>query len=443
MRILFITTYYPPINSIASIRPWALCHYMAQLGNEITVLCAGKSNKVSQNEFYGESKGVRVIRCHPKNTTNNSTRKSTQKGNIIRFLKKAYYELDLFLQRHGNFHLYFLTLWIYAFYYYRKEKKELEKLKFKGEEFDVVISTFGGIENFFSGKYASKLFRCPLVQDFRDIISSGYCNGGIIRGYINKKTEKWAVENADAITGVSHDMLERLMEVAQLDFPYKVIYNGYVPVERKKVIASAERKLVFCYTGTIYEKEYFFGLFHALKNMINDNRILKKNIVIHYAGNSWDRLLKQLDKYNLKDIALNHGSISFDEAYALQNSSDIFLVARRNTNDDVGVISGKFYEGIRAQMPIVCLISGERPNSELYRINEKYHYGFCYEEASKQTHEPKLEKYLLEQYNRKLRGESLKYDPCPELFTDFRYDNLARNMDEVCKQAIKKYSNTL
>ena len=436
MKILFITTYYPPMTSIASVRPWALCHYMAQYGNDVTVLCAGKVGTGKSNDLYKNLDTVRVVRCFPlaQDSSKDST-KSNRGSNVFRILKAAYRKIDGFLQNYGSYLLYFVTRWITAYYYYKREKIEINKLKKSGESFDVVISTFGGAENFFAGKYAADCFQCPLVQDFRDTISSGYCDSGLIRGYINRKVEKWAIKNADAITGVSDDMLRHMMEVLHINATYNVIYNGYVPLELvggNKFINK--EKLNFCYTGTIYEKDDFSALFSVVNKLIKKGIVQKNKIAINYAGGSWDRLVCQAKKYGLTDIIFNYGYLTFDDTFDLQRNSDIFLVASWNNDDDVGVICGKFSEGVRIRKPIVCLVSGKKPNSELYRLNEKYKYGFCYENASKTNSEPELEEFLVKQYKRKINGESIHYNPHSNLFIDLRYDYLAKKMEEVCKK---------
>lgn len=441
MKILLITTYYPPMSSIASVRPWALSHYLVKNGNEVTVLCAGRLGKTKVGEMYSDSKDVQVVRCYPLPNDYTQDALGISPGrNILSRLRKIYHDCDRFLQSHGNYWLYFVTRWISAYQYLKKEKKEIDKIKKNGKSFDVIISTFGGVENFFAGKYASDIFQCPLIQDFRDTISSGYCDSGWIRGYINKKAEKWAIKNADAITGVSDDMLKHMMQILHLRKTYNVIYNGYVPIETQygNSTASAD-KLVFCYTGTIYEKDDFSALLRVISNLIKTGKIKKDKIVINYAGRSWDYLSSKVEKYDLKSVVINHGYLTFEDAFALQNNSDIFLVASWNDEEDTGVICGKFSEGIRLKKPIVCLVSGSKPNSELYRLNEKYHYGFCFEEASRITHESKLEEYVYRQYKRKIKDEQLYYDPISDLFTDFRYDFLANIMEKVCIETVRKW----
>jgi hypothetical protein len=429
--------------SIASVRPWALSYFLAQMGHEVTVLSVGKNQQCVKNELYKDVDNVRVIRCYPLlDNIGEDKIKDSIPNKIMGSVKKIYHKFDKYLMQKGCYWLYFISRWIFTYQYYRKEKEELIKLKSDQNEFDVVISTFGGAENFFAGKFASDIFKCPLVQDFRDTISSGYCDSGLIRGYINKKVEKWAIKNADAITGVSNDMLKHMMNVLQLDISYNVIYNGYVPSNLLSGnITNNKEKLIFCYTGTIYEKDDFSALFSVLRNLIIKGKISKDKVVINYAGNSWGQLSDEVQKYNLNDIVTNYGYLTFKDAFELQQNSDIFLVASWNTEDDVGVICGKFSEGIRLKKPMICLVAGSKPNSELYCLNKEYNYGFCYEESSRLTHEPKLEEYVYMQYTRKINGEELYYTPTNDLFTKFRYDFLANIMEKVCISAIEKQKN--
>lgn len=42
MKILIITTYYPPDTAIAAVRPYMFATHLTQLGHEVTVLRSGR-----------------------------------------------------------------------------------------------------------------------------------------------------------------------------------------------------------------------------------------------------------------------------------------------------------------------------------------------------------------------------------------------------------------
>jgi hypothetical protein len=93
-------------------------------------------------------------------------------------------------------------------------------------------------------------------------------------------------------------------------------------------------------------------------------------------------------------------------------------------------MTGKFYEGIRAKKPILTLISGTLPNSELNILNEKFRYGFCYEACRDDAHFRQLCDFLEKAYNEKMTTGKVQFEVNPELEAAFRYDHLAEQLEK-------------
>ena len=53
--------------------------------------------------------------------------------------------------------------------------------------------------------------------------------------------------------------------------------------------------------------------------------------------------------YGLEKLMPNYGYISREESAKIQTASDIFRVLSWNTKAKKGILTGKFYEGIRAK----------------------------------------------------------------------------------------------
>ena len=157
-----------------------------------------------------------------------------------------------------------------------------------------------------------------------------------------------------------------------------------------------------------------------------------ENVRLHYAGRNFDYLLQQADKFGMAGILKNHGHVTRSEAAQIQASADIFTVLSWNTTTSKGVLTGKFYEGIRAGKPILAMVAGNVPNSELDLINEKYGYGFCYENCREKEQFQALCDYLEGLYREKMSAGSISYTPDPALETDFRYDTLSKKLEKLC-----------
>jgi glycosyltransferase involved in cell wall biosynthesis len=154
-------------------------------------------------------------------------------------------------------------------------------------------------------------------------------------------------------------------------------------------------------------------------------------VCFEYAGPHFDMIHAQAKKYGVEEILADHDFVSRSEAYEIQCRSDVFLVLSWNTEHERGVLTGKFYEGIRAGKPILSMVTGELPNSELNLINEKYHYGYCYEICRAQEQYAGPKDWVEKAYVCKRTGKAIPYDPEPGLFDDFCYENLAKQLEKI------------
>ena len=139
-------------------------------------------------------------------------------------------------------------------------------------------------------------------------------------------------------------------------------------------------------------------------------------------------------KTGMEGILINHGYVSRAEAARLQSISDLFLVLSWNTPDSQGILTGKFYEGIRAKKPILSLISGDLPDSELNILNEKFRYGFCYESCREREQFAQLCDFLEQAYRDKMEHGKVQFAVNPELESAFRYDNLAQQLEDFIRK---------
>ena len=303
------------------------------------------------------------------------------------------------------------------------------------ESFDVVFSTYGAVENIWGGKYASKLFDAKWIQDFRDPIKPPYpSNFGT--SFWNR-IQKNAVRDCDLCTAVSEDLAKFLSAQAG-GVPVHTLYNGYEPNDTDIDYAAPEKdRLTFCYTGTVYPNQQdCTPLLRALRCLVDGAKTSLSKVRILYAGNDSAYWSKQIKEYGLEELLIDYGYVSREKSAKIQAKSDIFLVLSWNTKKEKGVLTGKFYEGIRAGKPILSMVSGHVPNSELGLINQKYRYGFCYENCREKEQFQALCDYIEGLYREKMSTGSISYAPDPNLITDFRYDTLSKKLETLCLEAL-------
>ena len=129
--------------------------------------------------------------------------------------------------------------------------------------------------------------------------------------------------------------------------------------------------------------------------------------------------------------------MSRDEALRIQLESDIYTVLSWNTKKDRGIMTGKFYEGIKAGKPIIAVVSGDTPNSELWQLQKKYNYGCCCEICTKQAGAKELERFILNAYNEKMKNSRLSYRPSKELYDAFCYTTIAHQLNDIMHKLVE------
>ena len=321
---------------------------------------------------------------------------------------------------------------------YHLQKKYIDKLV--DDKIDVVFSTYGDLENIFAGEYAAKVLHAKWVMDFRDPIVWYAEPYKWVWNWYAAKLQKKSLKKADLYTCVSDGLRETLIK----DKPTaKVVtlYNGY---EVDECDAFEPHKndgvLSFCYTGQFYDLrvdalELFIA---ALSDLVSNSRLDVQKIKFVYAGNGSQIVQRVLAKYHLEQILDDHGFVSRTEAKNLQYNSDVFLVLSWNTLKSQGVLTGKFYEGIRAKKMILAVVAGDLPGSELSILNDTFHYGYCYEGCQSDLQYNSFLDYIESIYKEKNKSGDIEYKPMESLAQAFQYDSIVRKFEQLCVELINE-----
>lgn len=432
MNILIITTYYPPDTAIAAVRPYMFAKYLSRMGHQVTVLRSGLLDCTADGSLRGETPDVRVITYMGEDSASERFERGetihTQFSGRQSKLDNLPYALRNSMKKVFNATKSMMVGMkvIRAKKRFAMQKACIDSLE--GEHFDAVFATFSQLENLFAGQYAAKKFGCKWIMDLRDPIARR-SDGNYITYLRWRKIQRRLVQSADVCTAVSAGVAERV--VAGTDKKIIALYNGFDAVVGDGVPAPNDGVLRFCYTGVMYENRSSSSLFCAIRQLADEGKLDLDKVRFEYAGPHFEMLLAQAKPYGVEKILIDHGFVSRNEAYEIQCRSDVFLVLSWNTKYELGVLTGKFYEGIRARKPILSLLTGEQPNSELNLLNEKYCYGFCYECCREQEQSDALRNWVETVYICKQAGKPIPYDPKPGLFTDFCYENLAKKLETI------------
>lgn len=348
MKILLISHYYPPLQGIGTQRISSWVKYLQRLGHETTVLTTKKGERSSGNNV------IEVPYFDPIERLGEGRLKekmATQKSVLGSFYRNRLNE-----RLPGR-----CDLWIYP---------ALKRLKSLPAQ-DLIISSYGPPSTHIIGYFAKKNSSALWFADFRDLWVDNHNYKGIWPlTLIEKWWEKKVCGRADVLITVSEGLSQRLKE----KYPSKkvlVIPNGFDPEEYEKASSSffksRPKKFRLVYTGTIYEgKHKVEPLFEALKEISDEDSLFFEKFELLFFGSPSHYLNKKIKAFGLQNGVFYEGRVSPEVIRDVQMSSDAFLQLHFYFDRYDGLISGKIYEYLFANKPVVGV--GIPPECELGRL---------------------------------------------------------------------------
>jgi glycosyltransferase involved in cell wall biosynthesis len=351
MRILIISTFFPPRNSIASLRPYSFAKYFSRMGHDVTVLTQKKeSNPLTDLKYPFE--GFTCIEIEEYQQVIAIKKEANQK-------KCAFYwkYVDAFRKKRGIFHSMRMPdltqLWV---------KPALYRIQ-QEAAFDVILSTSGP---FTTHEVAFQLkkrgYAKKWIADFRDPWSDNEIFKGLFPfNYIEKFYEKYLLEKADVISSVSHKLSEKMAQ----KYPHTkcvTVENGYDredyrDLETKEKIFQDDTWRLF-YAGSLYLSHGTRNLpllFEALAEM------KKKSCLDHFelifAGPDQEPLEKLIATYGLEDYVKHLGFISREQVLQMQNEVQALLFLPWADPSIEGILTGKIFEYLASTTPILSIAS--------------------------------------------------------------------------------------
>lgn len=355
MRILIISPFFPPLNSIGSLRPYSWAKFWSQEGHSITVLTTKKTPTPQDLHLPCEDFHVQEIPYASFLTSWKKEYQTMQKEKTPQIgwkqhLVKAFRTIR---EKKGIFNACrmpdFTDLWIKPAYTFIKSQPS----------WDLIVST--------SGPYASHIVAEKLkkkglakkwIADYRDPWSDNFAFPGIFPfNQLEKWLEKKLMRSADIITTVSTPFAEDFSR----KYPSKQVLsieNGFDPDDQKKLpdesVFPNDGKFRIIHTGSIYEgKRDFTPLFQAIAELKNETNIEALEII--FVGTQLGNLDSQIKQYGISTWVKNQGMVPREKALCMQRDAHALLFLPWNDPAFPGVLTGKIFEYLFSGTPIIAV----------------------------------------------------------------------------------------
>ena len=361
MKILILTTFFPPDDSIGGQRPYSWAKYWARAGHSVDVvtITKEKSNKVLFQEINFNSHEVApfsffyfIRDLYRKKFKDNKNQDSLKSGptksktgifkKIFNFLADRGLGKSIRMPDPTDF-------WIWPAWSF---------IKRKNVKWDVVVSTFGPYApHILAMKVKKNGLANFWVADFRDLwVDSPFFSGLYPFTLVEKFIEKSVFRNASLVSTVSDEIADHL----QKKYPARktvTIANGFdledVKLNETKVVKKTS-KMTICYTGTVYQQTRNPApLCIAIKNLVLEIPNLDKKLVVNFYGPHSEFLIQLIKDYQLENIVNIHPSVDRQTSLKIQRESDFLLFLETMDPSFVGVLTGKLFEYLFSGRPIM------------------------------------------------------------------------------------------
>ncbi len=443
-RVLLVTTYFAPDNTIAAIRTTKLVKYMLKYGYSVDVIAVKNSNLDEDEILSKDVSGVKVRRI--ENTMRYE--KVNQCINKIfgELREKGFNDLSdrkKVNPRSGKVEFYpYETAhpWIASVFYslamfkeydlYRNVKADIAKM----ESYDFLVTSYGDEFCYYFGKKYHKLHpETRWIFDIRDAIYRYKFIPGPL-AFIPLYIEHVAWKKADVITGVSKGICMRV----DMKNRRKVhlVTNGYDEGDRlNKKKNGRSDILTFAFTGSMYGGTRDLSVFFkALRELINKGMVDQNKLLIEFAGSksAENIFISQAKKYSVENLVLSHGKVDRDEALAIQDRADVLLAPSYDyEKGNGGIITGKIFEYMTAEKPVIAIIVGDIQHSELADIVRKTNLGIAYEEAHDNIDYINMYEYIHKIYGEKIENGHIEFYPNRNKLKKFDYRYISRRFIRI------------
>lgn len=347
-RILIISTFFPPLNSIASLRPYSWAKEWTQMGHSVTVLTTKKLQ--TENPLNFDLTGIEIVEV--ESSLNVSGLKKNYHEQKVKgkpsFLHRMMHQLKY---KYGLFNACrmpdFTDFWIYP---------ALKQISCH-EKFDFIVSTSGPYSVHILGYLLKrKELTNKWIADYRDTWSNNYIYPGLFPfNFFEKYLEKFLLRKVDLITTVSEPFKEYFEKTYKKET--RVVYNGFNPEDvdlEEGTSYPLSDKFRIVHTGSIYkDKRDPIPLFKAI-NELSDNPLIGHLEVI-FIGSELADLQELIDLYHVEKHVKIQGFLSRKETLSLQRNADVLLFLPWNDPKVDGILTGKIFEYLYSKTPIISI----------------------------------------------------------------------------------------
>ena len=221
---------------------------------------------------------------------------------------------------------------------------------------DVIISTGPPHSMHLIAQQLKESFDIPWMADFRDPWTDLYYNKEFFQlGFAkrkNKRLEEKVLKSADVVVTVGNE-LKKYFE--RFNSNVEVIPNGFDDEVDNHEKIELSQKFSLSYIGLLPKSSLPTNLLMAIQRLIDENSDFKNDIELNFIGDIHESVSALIHELQLSNYTNFFGYVPHKEAIKYQKSAQVLLVLIPNVDGNKGIITGKVFEYMAANRPILAL----------------------------------------------------------------------------------------
>ncbi|HEY7113310.1 MAG TPA: glycosyltransferase [Thermoanaerobaculia bacterium] len=367
-RLLFLSYYFPPARTIASVRSGAIAKWIARRGWDVTVVTPRVDVWKRTEDPEGEERalaaeGIRCLRTpHPLSFL--------ASGHTVHFYERLGKPGRALGARAADRLRVLASLW-----HLPPEigwVRHVARLRLPNTEApDLVLATGSPFAAFDSARRLADRYRCPFALDYRDLWTGNPHLETPPRA-AEVAREASLLEACAAATTVSPSLSRSLAESFGFATKIHTVSNGYDGEALQSIRPRDFGHFAVVYTGLFYPpKRVLTPVAAALAELQRRAPADLPDWRFHYFGRHEEHVRDEAARHGISGRVICHGEVSRREALEAVRGAGVSVVIstvmNQGTLADEGVVTGKVFEAIGLRTPILAIAP---PTSDLAAVIE-------------------------------------------------------------------------
>tara|TARA_B110000090_G_scaffold208937_1_gene264034 strand:- start:1737 stop:3071 length:1335 start_codon:yes stop_codon:yes gene_type:complete len=444
MKVLIVTTAFYPEQAIGCVRVTKLAKYLDAAGVEVSVVSKSVGDDLPQDRMLHfdaldrmnwitvdqsslfKSLFTRVYKNITEGRGGLSLMEAANTKPSLKARIMRYFQLGFTLLKGAD---------------WAREVLKRVRAEMPNKTFDVVLASYPSYGSPMAGNALVQAgFARKLVIDFRDPMAyGGQSSVGLDK--LNRYLQTRFIGCADAALFVSLGVQMMVSETSDITQKH-ILSNGFDPDDARDQTHynTSKDKLVFCYVGTLYGGKRDLSIFfRVLNSMIISGALDSDSVELKYAGRDFGIIFQQAHLEGAESILTDCGFVTRDESMALQRSSDVCLVSTWNDEHDQGILTGKIFEYFLFHKPVIAVVAGTVPNSEMKKVVSATGAGVTVELASQYFSD---EIAVLKDFIKRIYDEKSASGHVVNIYNDsvkdFGYPRLGVNLRDILVNLVEE-----